>query len=496
MRISGKLTLGVIGGIVAILAISSYLTVNREVKLFETDMARDHELFAQAVASSMARVWRVDGRAHALGLLEQLDAGEGAVRVRFVPKDRGASDRHIDQAMLTRVRQGGPTLHDKLEGPSPMLYSYAAVHLGDETPGVLEVSESLEPRDKYVRSTVLRAAVTALCLALVCAALTFALGSSIVGRPVRALVDQARRIGAGDLGIRLDLQQHDEIAELGREMNAMSTKLSDANARLVAETAGRVHALQQLRHAERLVTVGKLASGIAHELGTPLNVVSGRAKMISQNPASDESVRNNARIVMEQSQRMAQIIRQLLDFARAGKPNKASVDLHHLASSTLSLLRPIADKRRVTLQFDSTEPVSEVIADAAQLQQVLTNLVVNAVQASPESSAVEVSLRTAPGIRRPGGSASSGASNGATEPARERGFVCITIGDHGSGMGEETLERIFEPFFTTKDVGEGTGLGLAVAYGIVQEHGGFITVESTLGAGSRFEVYLPIPDPQ
>jgi len=255
----------------------------------------------------------------------------------------------------------------------------------------------------------------------------------------------------------------------------------------VAETAARVHAMQQLRHAERLVTVGKLASGIAHELGTPLNVVSGRAKMISQSPEASEPVRNNARIVMEQSERMTQIIRQLLDFARAGKPNKALVDLQHLAASTLSLLRPIADKRRVTLRFEAGDPVREVVADAAQLQQVLTNLVVNAVQASPPSSVVEIGLRAASNASKPGA---------ATPPAAARGFVCITICDHGTGMGEDTLERVFEPFFTTKDVGEGTGLGLAVAYGIVQEHGGFITVESKLGEGSRFEVYLPLPDPQ
>ena len=432
----------------------------------------------------MARVWRVDGLAHAKGLLEQLDAGEGTVRVRFVPKDHSPADPRITPAALERVRHGAGPLHDKLEGPAPKLYSYSAVHLGEEIPGVLEVSESLEPRDAYVRTTVQRAAITALCLGLVCALLTFILGSSIVGRPVRALVDQARRIGAGDLGLRLDLRQHDEIAELGREMNAMSSKLSDANTRLVAETAARVHALQQLRHAERLVTVGKLASGIAHELGTPLNVVSGRAKMITQSAAADDAVRNNARIVMEQSQRMAQIIRQLLDFARAGKPNKSSIDLRHLAASTLSLLRPIADKRRVTLQFEASEPVSEVVADAAQLQQVVTNLVVNAVQASPESSTVEVGLRA---------SLRAGSTN-RDEPAGD--FVCVTVTDHGTGMGEDTLERVFEPFFTTKDVGEGTGLGLAVAYGIVQEHGGFITVESKLGEGSRFEVYLPVLDPQ
>jgi len=120
--------------------------------------------------------------------------------------------------------------------------------------------------------------------------------------------------------------------------------------------------------------------------------------------------------------------------------------------------------------------------------------VVNAVQASPEGSVVELGLRTSLGERRP---VASSNTVDLAERAREREprFVCITITDQGSGMEAATLERVFEPFFTTKDVGEGTGLGLAVAYGIVQEHGGFITVESTPGEGSRFEVYLPLPDP-
>ena len=192
--------------------------------------------------------------------------------------------------------------------------------------------------------------------------------------------------------------------------------------------------------------------------------------MIAQSPVADDAVRNNARIVREQSERMAQIIRQLLDFARAGKPNKTSVELRTLAASTLTLIRPIAEKRSVTLTFETGEPVPDVVADAAQLQQVVTNLVVNAIHASPPSSTVH---------------------NASLGPE----FVCVTVTDHGVGMEEETLERIFEPFFTTKDVGEGTGLGLAVAYGIVQEHGGFITVESARGEGSRFEVYLPIQEP-
>jgi signal transduction histidine kinase len=112
---------------------------------------------------------------------------------------------------------------------------------------------------------------------------------------------------------------------------------------------------------------------------------------------------------------------------------------------------------------------------------------VNAVQASPDSGAVEVGLHTAQNHAKPGAG---------SESEHPRSFACITIADHGTGMSEDTLERVFEPFFTTKDVGEGTGLGLAVAYGIVQEHGGFITVQSNPGEGSRVEVYLPLPDPQ
>jgi signal transduction histidine kinase len=138
------------------------------------------------------------------------------------------------------------------------------------------------------------------------------------------------------------------------------------------------------------------------------------------------------------------------------------------------------------LQLDSSEQVPDVIADAAQLQQVVTNLVVNAVQATPESGVVQIHLRTANESPR---DSELGVSRAV------RPYVCIVVSDRGTGMNEQTLERIFEPFFTTKDIGEGTGLGLAVAYGIVQEHGGFITVESKLAEGSRFEVYLPVPSP-
>jgi signal transduction histidine kinase len=477
MGISSKLAFGIVAGIVAILAVSSYFTVVREIALFETDMVRDHEVLERAALPALQQIWAADGQEHALELLTQVNTRRGSVSLRFMPRDALNDEPPGEQEALSSLLQGkGPrVLHIKREGQHPSLHTYSAVRVGDQVPGALELTESLEPRDAYVHSTVLRTSVTALSLGLVSAVLTFALGSGIVGRPVLALVKQVRRVGAGDLGARIDVKTNDELAYLASEMNAMTAKLSEANEKLFAETAARVRALEQLRHADRLATVGKLASGIAHELGTPLNVVSGRAKMITQAGGADEQARQNARIVMEQSQRMAQIIRQLLDFARAGKPNKSPCDLRILVASSLSLLKPIADKRGVTLELEASDGVPAIVADSAQLQQVLTNLVVNAIQAMDKPGVVHVRLAV-PSPSDPRG-----------------GYLCLTVEDHGVGMSHDTLERAFEPFFTTKDIGEGTGLGLAVAYGIVQEHGGFIDTTSAPGRGSRFSVYLPLP---
>ncbi|MEZ4299862.1 MAG: histidine kinase dimerization/phospho-acceptor domain-containing protein [Polyangiaceae bacterium] len=204
-------------------------------------------------------------------------------------------------------------------------------------------------------------------------------------RPLQALVTQARRIGEGDLSGRLAIAQEDEMGELGREMNAMCERLAGAQARVLAETSQRIAALTQLRHADRLTTVGKLASGVAHELGTPLNVVGGRAKLILQEPGQAEAVAHSARIISEQAERMTRIIRQMLDFARRRGPQKETVDLAELSARTAAMLEPMGRKHGASIVV---EPGGEAKteADPAALEQVLTNLIVNAIQAMPEGA--------------------------------------------------------------------------------------------------------------
>jgi signal transduction histidine kinase len=321
--------------------------------------------------------------------------------------------------------------------------------------------------------------------------MTTVLGAWLVGRPIKSLISKARRVGAGDFSGRLDLRHAGEIGELATEMNLMSERLAEAGMQVAAATAAQIAAIEQVRHADRLSTVGKLASGIAHELGTPLNVVSGRAQLIQESvPASSGDkigaaelleVADHARIIVEQSRRMSAIIRQLLDFARRRGVRKAAYDLRQLVAQTVSMLQNLAGKRGVALVVEPDPATAPAFAqvDASQMQQVLTNVVVNAIQSMPTGGTVTLSLRPS----------SAQAPQGEECAAGERWEIAVK--DEGEGIGPEVLPRVFEPFFTTKAVGEATGLGLSVAYGIVQEHGGFITAESEPGKGSRFAIHLP-----
>jgi two-component system, NtrC family, sensor kinase len=167
-----------------------------------------------------------------------------------------------------------------------------------------------------------------------------------------------------------------------------------------------------------------------------------------------------------------------LDFSRGGRADGASSDLRDVARDTVRMLEPIARKHGVTLAFEPGEGAAMARIAFGQMQQVLTNIVINGIHAIPGAGGVSLEIRSMP--------APAGGAVGAVGE-----HLCVVVTDTGTGMDDETRKRIFEPFFTTKDVGEGTGLGLAVAYGIIQDYGGWIDVDSQLGQGSRFSIHLP-----
>jgi signal transduction histidine kinase len=177
---------------------------------------------------------------------------------------------------------------------------------------------------------------------------------------------------------------------------------------------------------------------------------------------------------------MTGIIQQLLDFSRRGGPKMGLANLEQLVAHTLELVSPAAERAKVRVEHVASARVFARL-DQSQMQQVIANVLMNGIQAMPDGG----TLRIAVGVRRVRPPAETGAA--------EADYLCVTIDDEGRGIAREDLAHVFEPFFTTKAIGEGTGLGLAVAHGIVAEHGGWIHVESELGKGTRVSIFLPRP---
>lgn len=253
--------------------------------------------------------------------------------------------------------------------------------------------------------------------------------------------------------------------------------LASLRTRLRKEMELRMRALDQLRHADRLTTIGELAAGIAHELGTPLNVISGRASLIAEDRSAGRQIRQSADIILQQVDRSATIIRHLLDFARRGGTHREASNLKHLCRETIELFAPLARKSDVEIKL--LGPDVEASCNRAEIQQVLSNLMTNAIHAMPRGG--RLTLTT--GLEM--------ASVSGAKDARAREFADISVHDTGTGIAPDIFPQIFDPFFTTKDVGTGTGLGLSVSFGIVRDHGGWISVDTQLGEGTTFTVHLP-----
>ena len=251
--------------------------------------------------------------------------------------------------------------------------------------------------------------------------------------------------------------------------------LIDAVAREVATIierreaeAERARLQEQVRHADRLATIGQLAAGVAHEINEPLGNILGFAQLALKSPDAPEQTRKDLERIEAASLHAREIIRKLMVFARQTPPSRRGVDLSALVEDGLLLFESRCAKAGITLTRDLEAGLPEVTADPGQLRQVLVNLLVNAMQAMPNGGELTVRTRS------------------------DTDHVSLIVEDGGVGMAPETVKQVFLPFFTTKDVGEGTGLGLAVVHGIVSAHGGRIGVESQVGLGSRFEVQLPL----
>lgn len=336
--------------------------------------------------------------------------------------------------------------------------------------GAVEIVKPLALIENDIaRARIDRLSTTLLLLAAIFLVVYVVLRRSL-SRPIHALLDGARAIGKGDLSHRVEVgKSGDELGQLAAEFNRMADNLRMQRRAAETESENRLNLEKQLRHSERLASVGRLAAGIAHELGAPLNVIDARAEQLIEKPdAAREKQIKNLTIIRTQAARITRIVQQLLNLARPYNLRFEKIDLRDL---TESALEEYEANENLQIEFDAPKDL-EVSGDADFLRQVFTNILRNAVQAMNGKGVLRVVINEA---QRDG-----------------RTFAAVMISDTGNGIAPEDLEKIFDPFYTTKDIGEGTGLGLAVSRRVVEEHGGAIEAKNNPEGGATFRIYLPV----
>jgi len=354
--------------------------------------------------------------------------------------------------------------------------------------GVLQTTLSLAQADAALAKGNTSMATSMLLAALVIAILSGAFVWRVVHRPVHALKEGTARLSRGDLGYQIELRRRDDLGELADSFNSMSRLLKEARDEADAwastletrvEEKGRELQLahDQVVHAEKMASLGKLAATVAHEINNPLSGILTYAKLLTRwiersdtGKLDREGMIQSLHEIETESRRCGEIVRNLLMFSRSSPMNIEPADLNAVVSRCIRLIAHKLELAGVQLDLRLDENLSPIPCDAAQIEQVVLALAVNAIEAMPRGG--NLTLKT--GL--------------AGEPRQAE----IQVEDDGAGISPEALERLFEPFFTTKEAGSGVGLGLAVSRQIVQRHGGEIAVRSEPGRGTTFTVRLPL----
>lgn len=332
--------------------------------------------------------------------------------------------------------------------------------------GVLE-SKYVDIRRGIVRVFVL---ITAAGVALA-VALGFLLGQRLLD-PVQRLIDVSHRVSKGDLSADVGPFSQSEIGVLQRTFQEMLASLRERDRHQKAESE------LKLLQSEKQASVGRLAAGVAHEINNPLTGVLTFTHLLLRRTDLSEEVRADLQTIADATERVRKIVKGLLDFSRQSRLEPQLTDVNELIESTIPLVANQALVKGVVFCFDAGQGIPKRTLDRNQFQSVLLNIILNAIDATERGGHINISSRLAEAAAGPGGETVKG--------------IEISISDTGCGIPPENLDRLFDPFFSTKEVGKGTGLGLSVSQGIVERHGGRIRVQSKLGEGSTFTIWLPL----
>lgn len=352
-------------------------------------------------------------------------------------------------------------------------YVILPLKIGDNTIGAVELVKPLSLIETDIFYARLYWLLTIFLLLAVIFAIVFFVLRRNLSEPINSLLSATEAVGKGDFAYHIKItERRDEIGRLAAQFNAMAVSLGEQRRAAREENENRLQLERELRHNERLAVVGRLAAGVAHELGAPLNVIDARAEQILNKPdISPEKHDRNLQIIRSNVSRITHLVRQLLNLARPFNLNLTKIDIKKSLARTVENIETNAQNANVEIEFSAPEDLY-VKADGEYLQQVWTNILTNSLQELTIGGKIVVKI--------------------AATVCDDAPFARVEIFDSGSGIPDENFVCLFDPFFTTKDIGKGTGLGLPIAKRIIEEHGGKIKAENQPSAGALFKIYLPV----
>ncbi len=328
--------------------------------------------------------------------------------------------------------------------------------------GVLDISMSLGEVDREMRAGQRRLLLLGVVAIAAVSLMIYLLVNRIVLKPVHEIVAATRKVAAGDLHYKIALEKRDEIGMLANSFTEMTQKLSEAQ--------------RQIYQSQKLAAVGQLAAGVAHEINNPLTGVLSYSSFLLKRAEGKPEFKEDLEVIVRETKRCRGIVKGLLDFSRQSPPEMHESDINEIAERAVLIVQAQIEAQHVELKKSLSAGLPKVQADANQIQQVLVNLLLNATDAMAGGGGT---LELATQVSASG-----------TAPAQVR-EVEIRVSDTGCGIPAANLPKIFDPFFSTKGA-KGTGLGLAVAWGIIGKHNGRIEVASEVGKGTTFRVLLPL----
>ena len=510
------------------ITILSLLIIKQQREGLENEASRHVTQIAEVVVASTRYTMLVNKREIAEEIIDDIAKLHGIERVRIIsadgtiihsnsPKEVGYSveqneepcvNCHQTSKPLTQVPnnkrwkitgspQGGRIVSTMHAIHNERSCSSASCH--EHTPsqsvlGIVDIAYSLNDIDQSINKHAFYVIGISVCFVLF---FSFSIGillQRLIYIPLKDLESGAGKIASGDLSFDIPVRNDDEFGHVADSFNNMTTALNNSRMELQklvdsleSKFKERTQELSiveaEVEQGEKLASIGLLASGIAHELNNPLTGVLTFSSLLRKKMQDGSEDAEDLDLVIRETKRCASIIKRLLDFSREKIPTRGLFNLNQIIEETVHFIDRSASLQNIRITTDLDPELPQLWGDADLIKQVILNLLVNAEQAIEAHGNISVESRRCIATDHP------------QLGVEDLQMVEIAIKDTGCGISEANLQRIFDPFFTTKGVGKGTGLGLSVSHGIIKAHGGRLKVESIVGEGSTFHIYLPITAP-